>query len=162
MPEHEQKAGGIREYDDYTTEELLEQARANAQAALIATIGFLQELEIPIDSWTQSIGARFSRGWQTDEGWNDAGEFLDSMLTNLRAIGANVVEADLGEAEATALIEGFPDPDLCSLFDVDLATVAKFHDASGAVAGELGLIWTWSLEGDGKTRLKVVRPSNQG
>jgi len=159
MSDEGKTGGGIREYDDYTTEELLEQARANAQAALIATIGFLQELEIPIDSWTKSIGVRFSRGWQTDEGWNDAGEFLDSMLTNLRAIGANVVEADLGDAEATALIEGFPDPDLCALFDVDLAAAAKFHDASGAVAGELGLIWNWNFEGDGKTRLKVERPN---
>jgi len=156
----DEKGGGIREYDDYTTEELLEQARANAQAALIATVGFLQELEIPIDSWTQSIGVRFARGWQTDEGWDDAGEFLDSMLTNLRAIGANVVEADLGDAEATAMIEGFPDPDLCALFEVDQALVAKFHDASGAVAGDIGLVWSWILESDGKTRLKVERPTN--
>jgi hypothetical protein len=71
-----------------------------------------------------------------------------------------VIEADLGVAEASAVIEGFPDPDLCSLFEVDLATVAKFHDASGAVAGELGLIWSWCLEKDGKTRLKVTRPSS--
>jgi hypothetical protein len=158
----EGNGSGIREYDQYASEELLDQARANAQAALIATVGFLEELEIPIDSWTQSIGVRFARGWQTDEGWSDAGEFLDAMLVNLRAIGATVDEAVLGDVKATAVIDGFPDLDLCALFEVDSASVAKFHDASGAIAGELGLIWTWSLESDGKTRITVERPQNDG
>src|SRR4051812_55811 len=120
MPESDPD-DAIRDYNEYSTEELLEQARANAQAALIATIRFLQQQGISVDKWTESIGHTFARGWEAAEGWDDAGEFLDSMLANLRAIGANVVEADLEKTKAQAVIEGFPDPDLCALFEVDPA-----------------------------------------
>ncbi len=151
---------GIREFDEYSNEELLEQARANAQAALIATIRFLQQQGIAVDKWTESIGHTFAKVWEAAEGWDDAGEFLDSMLTNLRAIGANVVEADLAKGKSQAVIEGFPDPDLCALFEVDPATVAKFHDASAAIATDLGLVWKWNLEETGQTRISVEKPSS--
>jgi hypothetical protein len=151
--------GGVREFDEYGTEELLEQARANAQAALIATIRFLQQQGIPVEKWTESIGHTFALGWEAAEGWDDAGEFLDSMLTNLRAIGADVVEADLGNDHARAVIEGFPDPDLCALFEVDQATVAKFHDASAAIARDIGLTWSWDLDDAGRTRISVDKPA---
>jgi hypothetical protein len=157
--ENESSGGGFREYDDYTTEELLEQARANAQAALIATIGYLRQQGLPIESWTDSIGHTFARGWEAAEGWNDAGEFLDSMLTNLRAIGADVLDADLGNAKAAATIKGFPDAELCALFETDPATVAKFHDASAVIARDLGLVWSWNLDDEGKTHITVERPS---
>jgi hypothetical protein len=82
------------------------------------------------------------------------------MLTNLRAIGANVVEADLSKTKANAVIDGFPDPDLCALFEVDPATVAKFHDASAAIATDLGLVWSWNLEPTGETRISVETPAS--
>jgi len=159
MSDVEETGGGIREYADYTTEELLEQARANAQAALIATISFLKQQGVPVEAWTESIGHTFARGWEAAEGWDDAGEFLDSMLTNLRAMGANVLEANLKNGKAEAVIEGFPDADLCALFDADPAVVAKFHDASAVIARDLGLLWDWTLGEDGRTRITVEVPA---
>jgi hypothetical protein len=141
---------------EYSDAELLEQARSNAQAVILATVGFLEERGIPPAEWAAAIGATFVRGWGDPRPW-DAGEFLDAMLTNLRALGADVVTVELGVDRATATTTGFPDPDLCSIFAVDPSRVALFHNAAAAIAASRGLRWTWQLEPDGVTHFVVER-----
>ena len=80
---------------EYSDAELLEQARNNAQALILATVAFLEERGVPPAEWAAAIGETFARGWGDPRPW-DAGEFLDAMLTNLRALGAEVKEAQLG------------------------------------------------------------------
>ncbi len=46
---------------DYTDAELLEQARNNAQALVLATIAFLETRGIPPAEWAAAIGETFSR-----------------------------------------------------------------------------------------------------
>lgn len=139
---------------DYTTDELLEQAQANAQAAIIATVAFLRDRGIDLTEWTTSVGQTFARTWDDPRAW-DAGEFMDAMLTNYRALGAMVLSVDLDPARAEATMSGFPDPDLCAIFGVDVASVARFNDATGAIAAERGLVWTWTLVG-AQTRFTVI------
>src|SRR5688572_814504 len=102
-------------YADYDADELLEQAQANAQAALIATVAFLQERGIPLADWTAALGRTFALAWDEPEPW-DADEFLDDILVNLRSLGAVVVAADLAADRSEAVTTGFPDPDLCDQF----------------------------------------------
>ena len=142
-------------HEEYAVAELLEQAQANAQATVIATAAFLQERGIPLDEWTDALGRRFARGWGEPRLW-DAGEFMDAMLTNLRSLGATVVSADLGTERAEAVTAGFPDPDLCVLFDVEVALAARFNDAAAAIARDRGLSWGWQLEG-ARSRFVVTR-----
>ena len=142
---------------DYTDAELLEQARANAQALVIATTKFLHEREIPLDAWTGTIGCIFAQGWDEPRPW-DAGEFLDAMLTNYRALGATVGSVRLAADRAEAEMTGFPDPDLCAVFDVDPALPARFHDAPAPIARDRGLAWSWESDGE-RTRLLVTRAS---
>ena len=73
---------------EYTDAELLEQARGNAQALILGTISFLKARGVSPEDWAAALGETFSRGWGDPRPW-DAGEFLDAMLTNLRAFGAN-------------------------------------------------------------------------
>jgi hypothetical protein len=141
---------------DYTDAELLEQARGNAQALLLATIAFLDDRGIALVEWTASIGETFAAGWGDERPW-DAGEFLDAMLTNLRALGAEVIAVDLGVDRAEATIAGFPDPELCALFGVEPARAAVTHDAAAAIAAPRGLTWTWELGTDGATQFVVER-----
>jgi hypothetical protein len=79
------------------------------------------------------------------------------MLTNLRALGAEVSEADLGVGRAAATTTGFPDPELCALFEVDPSDAAVFHNAAAAIAAPRGLRWTWQTEPGGVTRFVVER-----
>jgi hypothetical protein len=143
-------------YAEYSDAELLEQARGNAQALILATLAFVQERGIPLEEWAAAIGKTFARGWGDPRPW-DAGEFLDAMLTNLRALGAEVKRAQLGVDRAEAITSGFPDPELCALFGVDPSQAAVFHAAAAAIAAPRGLRWTWELEPDGSTRFVVER-----
>ncbi len=140
---------------DYSTEELLEQAQANAQALIIVTASFLRDREVPLEAWTGAIGCVFAEGWDEPRPW-DAGEFLDAMLTNYRALGATVEAVDLGAERAEATTVGFPDPDLCAVFDVELALAARFNDVPTPIARDRGLAWTWHLDGE-RTRFVVTR-----
>ncbi len=141
---------------EYTDAELLEQAWGNAQALILATITFLDARGIPPDEWATAIGETFSRGWGEPRPW-DAGEFLDAMLTNLRAMGAQVVSAELGVDHAEAATTGFPDLELCELFGVEPARAATFHGAAAAIAAPRGLRWTWEIGTDDVTHYVVER-----
>ncbi|MBA3449857.1 MAG: hypothetical protein H0T18_01445 [Chloroflexia bacterium] len=141
---------------DYSDAELLEQVRGNAQAMILATVAFLETRGIPPAEWAAAIGETFSLGWGEVRPW-DAGEFLDAMLTNLRALGAAVIDSELGVDRAEATTTGFPDPELCALFAFDPAQAAVIHDAAAAIAAPRGLRWTWRLEPGGVTRFVVAR-----
>ncbi len=145
---------------DYTDAELLEQARANAQALILATVAFLEQRGIPTSDWAAAIGGTFAAGWGEVRPW-DAGEFLDAMLTNLRALGAEVTAVELGVDRAEATIAGFPDPALCALFGLDPARAAVLHDAAAAIAAPRGLSWSWQFAEDGVTRFVVERASEE-
>ena len=141
---------------DYTAAELLEQARGNTQALILATIAFLEQRGILPSDWATAIGKTFAVGWGEVRPW-DAGEFLDAMLTNLRALGAEVIAVELGVDRAEATIAAFPDPALCALFGVDPKRAAVIHDAAAAIAAPRGLSWSWQFGEDGVTRFVVER-----
>jgi hypothetical protein len=143
---------------DYSDAELLEQARGNAQAVILATVAFLEARGLPPADWATAIGETFARGWGDIRPW-DAGEFLDAMLTNLRALGAVVDTVELGVDRAKATTTGFPDPELCALFGVDPSRAGVFHNAAAVIAAPRGLRWTWELESNGVTRFVVERAS---
>jgi hypothetical protein len=145
---------------DYTDAELLEQARGNAQALILATVAFLEKRGIPPSEWAASIGETFAAGWGEPRPW-DAGEFLDAMLTNLRALGAEVVAVELGVGRAEATIARFPDPALCELLGIDLVRAAVIHDAAAPIAVPRGLSWTWQLGDDGITHVLVERAGEE-
>jgi hypothetical protein len=144
---------------EYTDAELLEQARGNAQALILATIAFLDARGIPPDEWSAAIGETFSQGWGEPRPW-DAGEFLDAMLTNLRAMGATVLSVELGVDRAETATTGFPDPNLCELFGVEPARAAVFHEAAAAIAAPRGLRWRWEIDSDGVTHYEVERATS--
>ena len=145
---------------DDTAAELLEQARGNAQALILATVAFLEQRGIPPAEWAAAIGETFAAGWGDVRPW-DAGEFLDAMLTNLRALGADVTTVELGVDRAAATISGFPEPALCELFGVDPERAAVIHDAAAAIAAPRGLSWSWRFGDDGATRLVVERKAEE-
>jgi hypothetical protein len=145
---------------DYTDAELLEQARGNAQALILATVAFLEQRGIPPSEWAAAIGETFAAGWGEIRPW-DAGEFLDAMLTNLRALGAEVIEVELGIERAAATITGFPDPALCELVGIDPERAAVIHDAAAPIAVPRGLTWTWQMGDDGVTHFQVERADEE-
>lgn len=145
---------------EYSDAELLEQARQNAQALILATMVYLEARGIPAEEWATAIGGAFARGWGDARPW-DAGEFLDAMLTNLRALGAEVVSVELGVDCATAATIGFPDPELCALFGVAPEQAAIFHQTAATIAAPRSLRWTSTIASDGVTRYLVERVAEE-
>ncbi len=135
---------GHEEYDDA---ELLEQAQANAQALLLGTAAFIREAGLPLEQWAAAIGERFGMGWGAPRPW-DAAEFLDMMLTNYRALGAEVLVARLEPDRAEATIGPFPDPAICAALGLPEDAADAFHDAPSAIATPRGLSWRWVRDGE--------------
>lgn len=133
--------------DEETAETLLEQSQQNAQAMILATISLLDDLGVLPEAWADGLGERFSAAWGDEEPW-EAGEFLDAMLSNYRALGATVIDSDLGEQRATATIAGFPDEELCQVFQIDPADAHVFHRVAAEIARRRDLVWTSTVADD--------------
>jgi hypothetical protein len=142
-------------YQEQSTEELLDLARANAQALVIATAAFLEQAGIPLAQWTGYLGSLFANAWD-DSTRGDAGAFMTAALTNYRSFGAEVVSATLERERAEALIAGFPNVELCAEIGADCDTAEAFYDVPQTIADSLGLSWAWSREGDA-VRLRAGR-----
>jgi len=158
MDEHD--LDGADDYSADSPEELLEQAQSNAQATIIATVGFLSQRGVPVADWTESLGATFGLAWDEPEPW-DAGEFLDAMLTNFLSLGATVIDADLETDRAEATTTGFPDLELCTLFNVDPDLVSAFNDSPAPLARARALSWEWTRTGN-ETRYLVRQTPAEG
>lgn len=133
-------------HEEYGAEELLEQAQANAQALLAATVAFLAERGV-LAEWAAFLGERFGLGWGEPRPW-DAAEFLDAMLTNYRALGAEVLVHRFGTDRAEATIGPFPDPEVLGMVGLPADAADAFHDAPAAIAAPRGLDWRWVRDGE--------------
>lgn len=128
-------------------EELLDLARANAQALIIATTGYLSQAGIPLEGWSAYLGEVFANSWD-DSMAGDPKAFLDAVLTNYRAIGAQIHSTKVGVGRAEAVISGFPNEGLCGELDADCSLAEAYNDAAAHVADRLGLTWWWGTSGE--------------
>ncbi|MCC6791241.1 MAG: hypothetical protein IT336_06135 [Thermomicrobiales bacterium] len=133
-------------YADYTAEELLEQAQQDAQATIMATALFLHQKGVSLDEWTGFLGKTFALVWNDTVSW-EAGEFLDAILTNQRALGATVISAELGIDEAKAIVTGFPSTEMSELFSIDPALTVRFNDVAKTIAARIGMTFEWKRAG---------------
>lgn len=136
---------------DRSVEELLDLARANAQALIIATTGYLAQAGIPLEGWSEYLGTVFANSWD-DSMANDPQAFLEAALTNYQALGAEIVSTTFEDGRAEAVISGFPSGDLCAELDADCALAEAYNDLGSVVAQRLGLTWWWGSS-DGRTTL---------
>jgi hypothetical protein len=74
------KGAGALAHND-SVEELLDLARATAQALIIATTGYLAQAGIPLDGWAGYLGQVFANAWD-DSMAGDPEAFLGAVLTN--------------------------------------------------------------------------------
>ena len=132
---------------DPSVEELLDLARANAQALIIATTGYLAQAGIPLEGWSGYLGQVFANSWD-DSMAGDPKAFLDAVLTNYKAIGAQVHSTRVEPGRAEAVISGFPSEGLCGELDADCSLAEAYNDAASHIAERLGLTWWWGSNGD--------------
>lgn len=144
-------------YKNDTCEELLDLSRANGQAVVVATAAFLQEIDVPVETWTTFLGGLFARSWDASLELS-AGDFLDAMLTNYRSLGAEVISAALGDVRAEAVIAGFPKNELCLELGVDCEFAVAYMNVPKTLAGSHDLDWQWERDG---VRMKLFVTAGQ-
>jgi hypothetical protein len=142
-------------YESDTCEELLDLSRANGQAVILATAAFLEEAGVPLETWAHSLGRVFASAWDPSLRLS-AGDFLDAMLTNYRSLGADVLNAKLGDSVAEATISGFPKRELGLELRLDSSLANAYFQVPAALAADHGFDWSWSVEGPW-VRLHVSR-----
>ena len=130
-----------------SVEELLDLARANAQALIMATTGYLAQAGIPLEGWSGYLGQVFANSWD-DSMAGDPKAFLDAVLTNYKAIGAQVHSTKTENGRAEAVISGFPNEGLCEELAADCSLAEAYNDAAAHVAERLGLTWWWGSSGE--------------
>ena len=135
------------EYQSDDPAALLDLARANAQALVIATASYFELMQLPTADWTRFLGEVFSSSWDADIEL-DAGGFLEAMLTNYQSFGATVVSSRLDEDRAHALITGFPSSDLCTELNCNCALADAYFDVPVPLADRFDLRWSWTRNGD--------------
>jgi hypothetical protein len=89
----------------------------------------------------------FANSWD-DSMTGDPRAFLDAVLTNYKAIGAQVHSTKTENGRAEAVISGFPNEELCGELDADCSLAEAYNDAAAHVAERLGLTWWWGSSGD--------------
>ena len=139
---------------DESVEELLDLARANAQALIIATTGYLAQAGIPLEGWSGYLGSVFANAWD-DSMAGDPEAFLQAVLTNYTSLGARVHSTSFEPGRAEAVITGFPDDGLCAELEVDCSLALAYNDLVAPVAARLGLTWWWGTD-EGQTVLVVT------
>lgn len=145
------------EYQPDETAALLELARANAQAIVIATASYFDLMQLPTADWARFLGEVFTSAWDPDIEL-DAGEFLDAMLTNYQSFGATVDSSALGAEKARATISGFPSAALCDELNCNCALADAYFDVPGPLADRFDLEWKWTRNGD-QVELDVTQPA---
>lgn len=140
---------------DYTTEELLEQCQLNAQSLMLAVACVMTG-----DTWPDALADVFARAWDTDRTWEPA-EVLDATLTNLRAFGADIVQANFTETPPTATVRHLPDPELVEVLGATPTQADTIFRVSAALATRLGMALDWRREAHGAVTLSIA-PARDG
>lgn len=147
MPDPRNEPDIMHGFGDYTDTELLELSQFNAQALLMAGVLAIGDDEAVLETWIQGVAEVMSRGWDLSREWEPA-EVLDALLTNYRTYGGWVVESDLGQPHAAAIIADIPDLELAeSLGATDHEGDVLFRIGQH-LAARLGRTMRWERNAD--------------
>ena len=141
--------------DDYSPEELLEQAQINAQALFLGTAATFDGDQARLDLWRDRLATTFAKGWDIDAEW-DAADILYALLTSYRSYGALIVDADLEAEEPVAVITNLPNQFLAEALGIDHRLLHHLFRIGEELARVLGGTLIWSETPDGDIELRTT------
>ena len=142
------------EDEEFSAEELLEQAQINAQALFLGTAEALGTDGQLLERWRKSLAATFIRGWDTDAEW-EAADILYALVTNYQAFGAEVMEARFEEMPPSVTIFNLPNIHLADALGIAPDCMHHLFRIGEDLAARLGGKLTWSVDADGTVRLEA-------
>jgi hypothetical protein len=140
---------------EFTTEELLSQAKGNATAFALATIAYLKEQGLAVDDYVAFFGRRFAPGWEELRGQPVAAVARTAAL-NAVSVGGILRSLSGDEANAEVLIEGWPDENISGALGLERSDGEVMWDSFEPIMEHLGIRYSWGHE-DGAVRLTFER-----
>jgi len=142
------------EGDDFSAEELLEQAQINAQALFLGTAEALAADDALLERWRRSLAATFIRGWDTEAEWEPA-DILYALVTNYQAFGAEVMEARFEETPPSVRMFNLPNVHLAEALGVTPDRMHHLFRIGEDLAARLGGTLRWTADDDDTVRLDM-------
>ncbi len=140
--------------EEYSAEELLEQAQINAQALFLGTAASFGDDQARLEDWRRQLAATFARGWDTEAEW-DAADILYALLTSYRSYGALISDADFEAEEPVATITNLPNVYLAEALGIDHRLLHHLFRIGEDLALRLGGTLTWKELPDGDIELRT-------
>jgi hypothetical protein len=133
--------------DKFTSDEVLEQAKANAQALGLVAIGYVREKGLPVDEFLSFVGEKFTLGWESLKG-RGARVGMRMFALNMVSVGGTLESLSGDEARAEAVIAGWPSLDLLQAFGVSRGDADRIYAVFQPIADLLELRYEWRRQGD--------------
>ena len=133
--------------DEFTKDEVLEQAKANAQALALVALGYIKQKGLALDEFWSFVGGKFTLGWDALQG-KGARVAMRMFALNMVSVGGTLESLSGDEAWAEATIADWPSPDLLQAFGGSQGDVDQMYAVFGPIAGSLGLRYEWRRQGD--------------
>lgn len=133
--------------DEFTMDDVLQQAEMNAQALFLVAIGYLNEKRLPLDEFWSFVGEKFTLGWDALQG-RGARVAMRMFALNMVSVGGTLESLSGDEARAEAIIADWPSPDLLQAFGVSRSDSDRLYAVFQPIADFLGLGYEWRRKGD--------------
>jgi hypothetical protein len=133
--------------DEFTTDEVLQQAKMNAQALFLVAIGYMKEKGLSLDEFWSFLGDKFTLGWDSLQG-KGARVGMRMFALNMVSVGGTLKSLEGDEARAEAIITDWPSPDLMQAFGGNEGDVDRMYAVFQPIADVLGLKYEWRRQGD--------------
>ena len=140
--------------DEFSAEELLEQAQINAQALFLGTANVLAVDQAGLAAWIKGLTATFIKGWDTEQEWEPA-DILYALATNYQSFGAEIIEADFDGEIPVITIANLPNLPLAEALEIAPDRLHHLFRIGEALAARLGGVLKWTVGDEGTIVLSV-------
>jgi hypothetical protein len=144
---------------EFTTEELLSQAKGNATAFILTTIAYLKERDLDVDDFVAYFGRQFAPGWDELRPQPVAAVARTAAL-NAVSVGGTLGSLSGDETRAEVVMTGWPEEEeISSVLGLGRNDSDAMWDSFYPIMDRLGVRYTWRRE-DGSVRLIFEREND--
>jgi len=143
---------------EFTTEELLSQARGNATAFVLTTVAYLKVRGLAVEDFVEFFGRQFAPGWDELRA-QPVVDVARAVALNVISVGCTLGSLSGDEARAEVLITGWPEAEEISrVLGSEQSDRDAMWDSFNPIMERLGIRYAWRRE-DGAVRLIYERES---
>jgi hypothetical protein len=148
-------------HETFTAEEICEQAKGNAGAAILLVLVAARERGESLEDAARFAGRIFAPGWESERG-KGARTIARWAALNAVTCGADVRRLDGDARRAEATVAGWPSEEDLASFGLTQEEADALNALYGPIAERLGLHYAWRRDGDAVVMSFSARESERG